>query len=676
VNLARLADTPVIAYATETPGQVALGFGVRNIAATTLFSDVVRLENNDTVTHTLTLSASAVVTEPGILMTLPAAPVSLPPGGSADVPIALQVDPALLDFSIDATVPSTQEGGFPRHYLAEYAGVLEISPAPPTRVRVAHGADLAELWIKLDDLDSEDFLTATQLGSYRAVEPGLHRVRAYQGNPDIGTLPLLDMQFSAPEGADTTVVVAGDQSAPTIYVANDTPAVPVPDGQALIYFLNGNPVGDGQALDVYLNGSLLVSGLPVGSSSSFLSVAPGAATVEFYGAGRNPGVDQPLSSGIVTPVAGQVVLVTASQCIFVDDRFLTAASTPMDVEALRLPFQIFPKSAALNSATAELNIAADATAFTLSLNNTGARDSAIIQPGQQTPLVAAFELAATSPRVTPEGATIGAADLRYVGVTRSAVPNATLASSILYFGLSTWEAWDTPNEVDFQILIDSTGPGGVGGSDGIADFVLVNGSMGPFFAGAPNDSFATFVYRLNADGTRSLLSFWFWNQMQAPISVSGLDGVPFNTSVMFMPVRASTIGLNNTRTSFQYRIETRHRDTLPASALVDQVPASGWLAYDPTQTALIPRNSGVIWTGLGLPGIVFVANNGGTVNGLVDPARLAARGRQDLLLFYLHNPPAQQTGIVSVQQLPASEAPEGKPVGGQDAYQMFLPLVR
>lgn len=675
VNLRRLSDTGLIAYAPDPAGQVGLGFGAQWIDESAWSqSTMIRIENHTATPESVQLTVTTIVTETGVSMLLASDAITVAPDSYELLVGTLAVSATnQLGFTPAADVPLSQ-GGFPRHYLAEYAGMLELRTTPPSRVRLAHGADLPDLWLKLDEVADEDFLSATQVGAYRTVEPGMHRIRAYQGNPDIGTLPFLDMVFMVPEGVDVTVVVAGTQATPTIYVVNGTPEDAVPADQALVQFLNGNPQGDAQALDVYVNGNLAVAGLTLGETSAWFPLLPGTSAVAFYGAGQNPASTLPLATGNLTAVAGQAILVAASQCSFLEDRFLVGTGVPLQGEALRLPYQIFPKAGAENNAPEELTIPVDATTFALPLTNLGARNTASFGP--QTPLAAAFELVARSDQITPAGATISAADLRYVGLARSANPGATIANTRLYFGLATWGAWDTPNEVGFEILIDSTGPGGIGGPDGTADFALVTSTGGPL-ALTPevrDDVFTVLPYRVNADGTRTLLAFWYWSDLQAP-SLGPLDSAPFNSSVLYMPVRAGNFGLNDTRTSFQYRIETRHRDTLPAGEVVDRVPTTGWFSYDLTQTALIPRNTSLGWF---FSPVLFVSTDGVAVSGLVDPARLAARGQQELLLLYLHNAPPTQADIVSVRQAPVVVAPGGGSPPEPDAlglYRLFIPVI-
>src|SRR5262249_39704068 len=133
-----------------------------------------------------------------------------------------------------------------------------------------------------------------------------------------------------------------------------------------------------------------------------------------------------------------------------------------------------------------------------------------------------------------------AADVQYLGVTSSGPVAGSLLSTRLYFGISTYAPWSTPNEVRFKLYIDSN-------RDGIDDLLLVNTSAGEVTSPAtntlPNDALIQGVYPLNPDGT--ILPggvFLPWSTYAAPIS-STFNLAPFNSSAILEWVSLKDLAL-------------------------------------------------------------------------------------------------------------------------------------
>jgi hypothetical protein len=231
-----------------------------------------------------------------------------------------------------------------------------------------------------------------------------------------------------------------------------------------------------------------------------------------------------------------------------------------------------------------------------------------------------------------------AADLQYVGVTNNLSVTQQISTTVIFFGLSTYAPWSTPNEIQFWIFIDSNGiPGD--------DYVLVNTSLAQPDGVTSTDVFIGAFYKILADGTlqptSSTTSWNTWPPVTNP-SANKLDAAPFNTSVMFQATGTWLIGLNATRSHFSYHVETRARDADGFRRVVDRVPATGSLEYDLTQTAISPIANSPLQRPL------FIDNEGGQVSGAVNPSVLVARGGQKLLLLHHHNVPAQQAEVVDL----------------------------
>jgi hypothetical protein len=117
---------------------------------------------------------------------------------------------------------------------------------------------------------------------------------------------------------------------------------------------------------------------------------------------------------------------------------------------------------------------------------------------------------------------------------------------------------------------------------------------------------------------------------------------------MFQQVRTSfLIGLTDKQPKLRYHIETRARDASGFTEVVDRVPATGSIEYDLTKTAVLPINAG-----RGTPNLftrpLFLDTTGSIIQTQVNPAILASRGKQDILLLHLHNLPEDQAELVTL----------------------------
>ena len=115
------------------------------------------------------------------------------------------------------------------------------------------------------------------------------------------------------------------------------------------------------------------------------------------------------------------------------------------------------------------------TAEALAFTGSTLRGSA--PPTDIVPLAAVMELKLRSPNSRPawlhtdEQDRYDHADLQYVGVTSDAAlgPPIPAQDSRIYFGISTWANWSTPNEITVSILVDVN-------HDGRYEYRLVNGT--------------------------------------------------------------------------------------------------------------------------------------------------------------------------------------------------------
>lgn len=663
LNLAGLAALDLLAYDTET---VALAYDSPWVAHTQTQTRTLRIENTGDLPHTVTLSATTTVTETGVTVVVPSEPIIVPPGEQVEAPVSITIQPELLDFTPDATTALTQTN-LPRYFMAEHGGYVQVnSGIGGVRVRPAHAANFGSVDFYLDDRLLDDSLDSREVQEYVVTTPGLHTLRMLRPGADEDSRPLFTAQVDLLDGRDYTLVLVGRPRELGIVVIDETASAPPPADRALIHYANANRVDekwDIGPLDVYLDDTLQVSGLAVGMASPYTEVTPGIHEVEFFLHGADPARDRRVAHKTFEVVAGELLLVGSGRHDDDDGEFddfeqrvFIGRATPRVARSLRAPFQIFPKSASEAQATAAaITLPVATTAFTVELRNTGARNTPLNGSfaGPQTPLASAFELAAASP-TTPT--LVRAADLQYVGITSNFTLTQDINRTALFFAAATYHPWSTPNEVKFQVWIDSD-------MDGAADYFLENTSLGAFF-GRTNDVFMSPIFNLDANRYES--SFAFWGTFQAPIQPTGFDMTPFNTSVMFQAANARTIGLSPGHTRFQYRVETLARDENRFGRVVDRVPATGWLTYDIAQPAILPLNRSTLVLST-RP--VFVDVDGGQINGVVNPTALETHPTRRLLILHHHNPPSSQAETVEI-----AISTRG-PLIGPATFSTMIPLV-
>jgi hypothetical protein len=241
-------------------------------------------------------------------------------------------------------------------------------------------------------------------------------------------------------------------------------------------------------------------------------------------------------------------------------------------------------------------------------------------------------------------------------------------NTAIFFGLSSYGPWFTPNEIQSLIYIDSN-------QDGRDDFVLMNTNWGAASGGKDSDVFLNGLFPVLPDGKLGqALSRAFWGSFTAPIS-STINVAPFNTSVMFQSISIPNLALpldpnfptgpkGPTPSSFCYHVETRARDVDDFAHVVDRVPAAGSpavaacgnragvLRYDIQSSAIAPINtSNFIFGAPTAARPIFVDTDGGAITGGINPAQLALRPSTKLLILHHHNAPFPQAEVVDINLL-------------------------
>jgi subtilisin family serine protease len=680
LNVASVGGVDLLAYnADGTSGGIT--YGAAWVAAASTTTRTLQLENTGDMARQISLSATAVATETGVTVSLPPGPITVPAHGSTQAIIDLSIDPSGLEFTPDAATQPTQNN-HGRHYLAEHGGYIQVNgigDVSGTRVRPAHAAHFPSVDVYIDDILLKRSLDSREVKAYIDIAPGPHvvKLRADESSPTSRVL------FSAPvnllDGHDYTVAIVGRPGALGIVTIDETTVVAPAAGQALIHFVNANRAErnwDFDALDVYLDGVLRFSTLGLGETTPYISIPEGEHLVSFYETDDDPARSSRVAFKRFVATAGTAILVGTGRhddddgsITDSEQRCFIGVSIPR-VNATRLasvPFDVFPTVASDAHAMTAGLVPAGAQSFTVGIQNAGARNAPMAGSlgTPRTPLASAFELEATSPALTVLSPTLRAADIRYVGVTSGySVTQNMEPDTLLFFGLATYAPWSTPNEIQFQVYIDSD-------QDGHDDFVLVNVNSNTRDGGPPTDTFLNGLYPIRADGTlASATRIADWGSFTAPIS-SSINMAPFNTSVMFETALVKDLAIpvnpddpfgpkGPVPERFCYHIETRARDFNLFGQVLDRVPdaasapvaacanRSGVLLYDIAGATLKPINSTSPVFGSPLSARpIFVDVDGGQITGGVNAAALATQGAQ-LLIFHHHNAPFPQAEVIDI----------------------------
>jgi hypothetical protein len=679
LNLAGLEGARLLAYG---PGGGGLAFGAPWVAASWTATRTLQIENTSDADRVVTLAATTVATETGVTVQPPAGAIAIPAHASTQAVVTMTIDTNGLEFTPDAAT-ATQQNARARHYLAEHGGSIEISSisgGSGVRVRPAHAAHFGSADFYLDDQLLDDSLDSREVEDYVDTTPGPHIVKLRRPDSSPTSTPIFSAPVNLLDNRDYTLIVVGRPGELGIVTVDETAPAPAPAGQALIHYVNANRTGGNWnigPLDVYLDGVLQVQGLAVGASSAYVPLAPGTHEVRFFRTGADPATTRDRAHKIFVASAGQALLVGTGRHDDDDDELSDDEQRAFvgygDIRVAltlvqRVPFDVFPTLASSSGAVNPLNLPPGTRTFALGLHNTGARNSGLsgARASSRTPLASAFELAATSPPIAGLAQNSRGADIQYLGVTSSYSVTGNLGlNTSIFFGLSSFGPWSTPNEVQLLIYIDSN-------RDGRDDFVLMNTNWGAATGQPASDVYLNGLYPLLPNDTLGpALSYAFWGSFAAPID-SSINIAPFNTSVMFQSISVPSLALpldpNNpagprgpTPSSFCYHVETRARDIGNFAQVVDRVPEAGSPAiaacgnragvvqYDLQNFVIAPINTtNFIFGAPTAARPIFVDVEGGAITGAVNPVQLAARPVQNLLILHHHNAPFPQAELVNV----------------------------
>ncbi len=130
IDAGAAAKTQVLAYNLSNPGSVSLSFGAQSYAADTTLSKTVKLSNDGDADATYVLSfdwANSGTHPAGVTYAFPPT-VTIPAGGSVQVPVTMTIHVKALTRTLDAA-HDVDVGGITSNYLTEASGWLTMTPS-------------------------------------------------------------------------------------------------------------------------------------------------------------------------------------------------------------------------------------------------------------------------------------------------------------------------------------------------------------------------------------------------------------------------------------------------------------------------------------------------------------------------------------------------------------------
>ncbi|MCX6044390.1 MAG: S8 family serine peptidase [Chloroflexi bacterium] len=485
LDLEKAQKTDVLAYNADNPGLVSVSFGAPEVLNDTTALKNIRLANKSNQTAAYNLTYAGVTETPGVTFILPTQLITVAAGGFTNVPVMLSTNVAQMQHTRDRTLAATQAGRS-RQWLNEKSGYLLFWPATGLFTATLSGAKVTP-----------------------AIVTDLQGAATFHYDPQTHVLSY-------------TLQLSGDPNPGITSVS-----------------INRGPAGVNGATAYTLGTNItntlepLTSALNLNSSDELLLRAG-----ELY-------INVTTQANPQGAIRGQI-----------------DTTAPI----LAVPLYAAPRPAgAIRAVQSKLDFGEDQpTSQLIRLQGVGLTGNSI--PTLGVPLVSVVELQWSSPNLPPaniitttegsQGDLYDHADLKYVGVTSdfgatrdNTTPNGAVDKSTLYFGIVSYGNWSTPNEVQFEIYIDSD-------LDGVDDFMLFNtDQLGYNSNNVMSDAFVTALKNLHTGVITPQATL-----NAADTTPTQLDTAPFNSNVMLLPIRANLLGLTDLKADFDYRVESYSND--------------------------------------------------------------------------------------------------------------------
>jgi uncharacterized repeat protein (TIGR01451 family) len=304
---------------------------------------------------------------------------------------------------------------------------------------------------------------------------------------------------------------------------------------------------------------------------------------------------------------------------------------------LRLPFYSVPRPASQMSGGTIVTGGAGTGTTTIPLSGSdvctgtlGAGPSCTgTFPGDEVSLVSPFELQIDSPRNSDLSEADAFFDIRHVGVAASA------DGANIFFGVSSWGDWSSPNEVVYNIWIDNN-------EDGTWDRVVFNSSVGQVaqrLFGSANDVAQDTALSFLFTPPGTVAAQFFINTSPATA-----DTDLHNSNVVVIAATATGLGLTAGNNDFRYRVETCPNFQPLCSALPSFV-VGGPSSADDTGAGFATWSR----TARGLDfggGFLFEDLNGDSLPVAWNTANLSTNGSLGALLLHHHNTVGTRAQVV------------------------------
>lgn len=362
----------------------------------------------------------------------------------------------------------------------------------------------------------------------------------------------------------------------------------------------------------------------------------------------NGGVAQTLYAGPDVLVNGAgVILATGTVTLTVtEERLLLGGDLYVNVHTSANPSgevrgQILPKGEVTLrvSVYAAPRVAAQMTADDALNFGTAVTDTAVINltgssfllsgtptTGGVRPLVTGFELQAKDPNEASSAGNTNSSDIQYVGIaTDAAATGGITGTTEAYIAIATYGQWDSPNEVEFDVYIDTN-------RDGTDDWVLFNWNYARAIGGSNASDVPVTVACPLAGG--SCLIEDFVNYYTS--SSGGLNTYIFNSTVMVLPFFPADLGMTTANATFDYYVVSFDRDQDGGSTDITNI-----MTFNAARPGVDMTDSvaGLPW---------WDDQNGGGVPVAYDLVNYKANRSLGILLLHHHNAAGMRAEVVNV----------------------------
>lgn len=639
IDLAAAAATELIVYADDGTAGIGIDYGLLWEGDSFKQYSPLRIDNLSNQTQRLGLGSFATNSEPNVAIRPAKVDLTIPPNSSQSVRIRSQILDNNLELSIDPSVSPTQND-FQRFAIAEHAGSIYLVDQAYSRIRIANDSREGPIDIYLDGALIATNLGYSQVSGYVEKPAGSYQlVYRSAGSGARGTV-LGERVLNIGAGTDVTMIANSKQRATkeariTTWTLNEA-AVQASDTSARLRFANNNPpdaLAAERILDIYVDGQRVSQALDSRSFGNFVALQAGQHEVKV------------VASGILTPElrtqmsfridlqAGSLSTISLAP-LFNNSSYTQIVSQPR--RTLRVPYALGPRPAQQASVSLAALSAGRPTALEATIHNPFSRSADI--PATVQPYAGAFQLnyEGTSPGL---GESSDAARIKYLGIASNLHISRSLTLPNSFFvAIATQDNWATPNEVNFQVYFDLN-------NDNISDRVLVNSTLGDLQDGQASDTFISAMYtieRLPNGSRRFVLNQISYLNGFGPGGKNTPNLVPYDRNTLFMLVNTEHLNLSPSKTSFRYRVESRHIDQYSFKQIVD---STSWIDVDLNALSIDTVNPSLE---LGyMP--IYRAIDQSRFSLRLDPELVYLPNRPRLMMIYFHNPSAQQVEIVPIR---------------------------